>query len=102
MASKKNRSGKSNRKSPKSPSSLRARVSDRFSAVRRWAESHHWATIAGALVFLFVASLLGGYWIAARLDSMDRDRVAREILQDMKQEGGGASAPQQRPQASPS
>ena len=33
---------------------------------------------------LFACSLTGGYWIAEHLDSSDRDRLARETLQEMK------------------
>ncbi len=36
------------------------------------------------IVVLFVVSLLGGYWAAGRLDSIDRERAARETLEQMK------------------
>ena len=80
MASKKNRSRKANRKSP----NLRDRLIARVRALLAWIDSHRWHAAIIAFVVLFVGSLVGGYWIAARFDSVDRDRLAREALQDMK------------------
>jgi len=80
MASRKNRSRKANRRSPKAPPTLRERLQQRFNAVVTWVGAHHWHAIVGGLVLLFVASLFGGYWIAERLESGDRDRLARDTL----------------------
>ncbi len=97
MASRKNRSSKSNRKSPKSAPSLRARVGQRFRALLAWIGAHRWPSAIAALLILFFASLFGGYRIAERLDSLDRDRVVRDTLQDMKREGGGGPLSQSPP-----
>jgi polysaccharide deacetylase 2 family uncharacterized protein YibQ len=98
MASKKNRSRKANRKSPKTPGSARAWLAVRHRAVLAWVEAHRRHSIAIGLVALFAGSLVGGYWIAERLSSSDRDRLARETLKDMKR---SAPAPQSSPQSSP-
>ena len=84
MASRKNRSRKANRKSPKTAPTLRERLQRRFNAVVTWIDAHRWHAIAGGLVLLFVASLFGGYWIAERLESGDRDRLARDTVDEMK------------------
>jgi hypothetical protein len=89
MASRKNRSRKANRKSPKSAPTLRDRLQRRFNAVVRWIDAHRWHAIVGGLVLLFVASLFGGYWIAERLESGDRDRLARDTLEEMKRNTPG-------------
>ena len=36
------------------------------------------------MLLLFVGSLFGGYWLAERLESRDRDRLARDTLEEMK------------------
>ena len=69
MASRKNRSRKSNRKSPKKPGPARAWLSLRFRAVLGWAEARRGTSIAVGIVVLFLGSLVGGYWIAQRLAS---------------------------------
>jgi len=84
MASRKNRSRKANRKSPKSAQTIRDRIGRRFNAVVIWIDAHRWHAIVGGLVLLFVASLFGGYWLAERLESSDRDRLARDTLEEMK------------------
>jgi polysaccharide deacetylase 2 family uncharacterized protein YibQ len=84
MASRKNRSRKANRKSPKTAPTLRERLQRRFNAVVTWIDAHRWHAIAGGLVLLFVGSLFGGYWIAERLESGDRDRLARDTVDEMK------------------
>ena len=75
MASRKNRSRKANRKSPKAAPTIRDRIGRRFNAVVIWIDGHRWHAIVGGVVLLFVASLFGGYWIAERLESGDRDRL---------------------------
>jgi uncharacterized protein len=84
MAPKKNRSRKANRRSPKVRGSLVESFTTRSATARAWVGAHRWPVIVGGLVALFVGSLTGGYWIAAHLDSSDRDRLARETLQEMK------------------
>jgi len=90
MASKKNRSRKSNRRSPKARTSLQQRLEVRLRTLRAWIEARHWPTIAAAVAVLFLASLVAGYWIAERFDSKDRDLLARETLQDMKRNAPSA------------
>jgi polysaccharide deacetylase 2 family uncharacterized protein YibQ len=92
MASRKNRSRKANRKSPKAAPTLRERLQQRFNAVVTWIDAHRWHAIAGGLVLLFVASLFGGYWIAERLELGDRDRLARDTLEEMKRSTPGEPA----------
>jgi polysaccharide deacetylase 2 family uncharacterized protein YibQ len=78
---------------------LRSRVSHRFRALTGWIAAHRWPSIGLALLVLFVVSVVGGYRIAERLDSLDRDRLARDTLEDMKrQAGGGGAAPGQHRQ----
>ena len=84
MASKKNRSRKSNRRSPKTPGSLRAWFTARTATAGTWVEGHRTGSIVIGIAVLFVGSLVAGYWIAQRLESSDRDRLARETLEQMK------------------
>lgn len=95
MASKKNRSRNSNRKSPKSPSALRQRFSAHYRAAIAWTRGHRWTAIVVALVVLFAGSLVGGYWIAERLDRSDSDRIVKETLQDMNRTAGANSSTQE-------
>ena len=90
MASRKNRSGKSNRRSPKPPPGLRDRLRGRLGGFFSWVEAHRWHSIIAAIVLMFVGSLFGGYWLAERLDLTDRNRAARDTLEDMKR--GASSA----------
>jgi polysaccharide deacetylase 2 family uncharacterized protein YibQ len=46
--------------------------------------THRWHSATIGFVLLFVGGLLGGYWIAARLDGSDRDKIARDAVEDMK------------------
>ena len=69
MASKKNRSRKSNRRSPKFLGSFRAWFTARTAAPRAWIEAHRWHSIAIGIAVLFTGSLVGGYWIAEHLGS---------------------------------
>jgi len=92
MASRKNRSRKANRKSPKAAPTLRDRLQRRFNGVVTWIDAHRWHAIIGGLVLLFIASLFGGYWIAERLESGDRDRLARDTLEEMKRNTPGEPA----------
>ncbi|MEI7875015.1 MAG: divergent polysaccharide deacetylase family protein [Alphaproteobacteria bacterium] len=84
MASKKNRSGKSNRRSPKPPPSRLERLRARFGSVGAWIDAHRWHSIVVGLLLLFFGSLVGGYLGAGWLEKVDRDRLARETIEDMK------------------
>src|SRR6516162_9555812 len=89
MASRKNRSGNSNRKSPKRDKGLRDRLRHRLNAVVTWIAAHRWHSIAAGLLLLFVSSLFGGYWLAERLERRDGDRLARDTLEEMKRSASG-------------
>ncbi|MBS0549529.1 MAG: divergent polysaccharide deacetylase family protein [Proteobacteria bacterium] len=65
-------------------------------ALRAWVRARHWPTVAAVAAVLFLMSLVGGYWLAQRIDRGDRDRLVHDTLQDMKR--GGA---QQTPAAPP-
>ena len=84
MASKKNRSGKSNRRSPKPPPTRLGRLRARFGAIGAWIDAHRWHAIVVGLLLLFFGSLVGGYFGAGWLEQVDRDRLARETIEDMK------------------
>ena len=84
MASKKNRSGKSNRRSPKPPPTRLGRLRVRFGSVGAWIDAHRWHSIVLGLLLLFFGSLVGGYFGAGWLESIDRERLARETIEDMK------------------
>ena len=90
MASKKNRSGKANRKSPKSAASLRSRVGSQLQALAGWLSSRRWTAISIGVLVLFGASLIGGYWLARRLDTRATDAEVRLTLDDMKRRGEAA------------
>jgi polysaccharide deacetylase 2 family uncharacterized protein YibQ len=60
-------------------------------ALVEWIHSHQRRSLVVGVIVLFGASLVGGYWIAARLDSLDQERTAREVLQDMKRAPGAPS-----------
>ncbi|MCF8534409.1 MAG: divergent polysaccharide deacetylase family protein, partial [Reyranella sp.] len=47
-------------------------------------KAHRWRSIVVGFLLMFCASLFGGYWAAGWLDSLDRDRMARETLEEMK------------------
>src|SRR5687768_11003805 len=65
MPSRKNRSGKSNRKSPKSASGV---LAQRWQALTGWIDAHRWPVAIVGFGMLFVAAGVGGYWLAERLD----------------------------------
>jgi polysaccharide deacetylase 2 family uncharacterized protein YibQ len=94
MASRKNRSGKANRRSPKSPKGVGHRLRAHVNDCVRWIEAHRWPSIVLGLVLLFVGSLIGGYWLAERLDMREGERLAREALQEMKRTAAGSSVPE--------
>jgi polysaccharide deacetylase 2 family uncharacterized protein YibQ len=88
MASRKNRSRNSNRKSPKAGAGWRDRLAWRWRGLVDWVERHRWPSIAIGFVVLFFASIGGGYWVANKLDALDRDRLARDTLNEMKRDAG--------------
>lgn len=94
MASRKNRSGKANRRSPKAPPGLFERLRLRAEPLFAWAAAHRWSAIAAGALLLFIVSVFGGYWIAERFELGDRNRAARDTLDDMKR--SGASTPRER------
>lgn len=83
MASRKNRSGKANRRrARKAPSALALR----WRALVGWIHNHRWHSAVVGLLLLFAGGAVGGYWIAGRLDGSDRDKIARDALEDMKRD----------------
>ncbi|CAN5836826.1 hypothetical protein BH11PSE3_BH11PSE3_04570 [soil metagenome] len=89
MASNKNRSRKSNRRSPKAPPGLRERLKHRFQRFIAALKSHRWIAIVTGLILLFGGSVVGGYWIAERVELTYGARLARDTLEEMKR--GGAA-----------
>jgi polysaccharide deacetylase 2 family uncharacterized protein YibQ len=87
MASKKNRSRKANRKSPKAGATWHDRLAGRYRDLITWIEGHRWHSVTAGILILLVGSFLGSYWLANRLDSLDRERVVRDALTEMKREG---------------
>lgn len=87
MASKKNRRRKANRKSPKAAAAWRDRLAWRYRSAVDWVAVHRWHSWALGFVLLFAGSVAGGYWFANRLDRIDRDRLVRDALSEMKREG---------------
>lgn len=86
MASKKNRSRKTNRKSPTSATDWRARLARAYRGVLAWIGGHRWPSLAAGIFVLLVGSFVGSYWLANKLDSFDRERVVRDALREMKRE----------------
>ena len=84
MASRKNRSRKANRKSPQLPPGLGERLRRRFEGLFAWFEARRWVAVVVGALLLFGASLVGGYWLAERLEGSDGDRLARDTLEEMK------------------
>lgn len=89
MASKKKRSrkpgtGRTRTRKVGAPASRREWLQRKLAALGTWIDAHRWHTAIAGLILLFGASLVGGYWIAERLDGRDGDRVARDTLEEMK------------------
>ena len=93
MASRKNRSGKANRRSPKAASGVADRLRRLGTAAVAWIDAHRWHSIALGMLLLFTGSLMVGYWLAERLEMRDGDRVARDTLQEMKRGASSDSGP---------
>ena len=84
MASRKNRTGKANRRSPRSASTAPGRPSRGLERLSAALGAHRWLATVLGVVLLFGGSLAGGYWLAQRLDLRDTDQVARDTLEEMK------------------
>lgn len=95
MASRKNRSRKANRKSPQLPPGLGERLRARFEGLFAWLHARRWIAYVALGLLLFCASLVGGYWLAQRLEGSDGERLARETLEEMKR--GSATDPASAP-----
>jgi polysaccharide deacetylase 2 family uncharacterized protein YibQ len=93
MASRKNRSRKANRKSPQLPPGLGERLKWRFETFFAWLHARRWIAFVAIGLLLFGASLVGGYWLAQRLEGSDGERLARETLEEMKRGSVPAPAP---------
>jgi hypothetical protein len=68
MPSKKNRRGKSNRRSPAA-----------LVAVRGWIDAHRRQAIVVGFAFLFVGAIVGGYWLAQRLEPRPKKPIYARI-----------------------
>jgi hypothetical protein len=89
MASKKNRSRKPSARKPRTRKAVpatgwRGWLHHKMTAVGAWIEAHRWHSVIIGLILLFGASLVGGYWIAERLDVRDSAHVVRDTLEEMK------------------
>jgi polysaccharide deacetylase 2 family uncharacterized protein YibQ len=98
MASRKNRSRKANRRSPKAAAGRGSRLRQRFEGLFGRFVAWRWYAIVLGAILLFCASLVGGYWLAERLELGDSERLARETLEEMKRgpATGGTSEPAPR------
>jgi hypothetical protein len=56
----------------------------RWQALVAWTHADRWYSLVAGLLALFGLSILGGYWLAARLDLREGSTIARETLEDMK------------------
>jgi polysaccharide deacetylase 2 family uncharacterized protein YibQ len=97
MAVKQNRRRKANRRSPKRPDTafwrFAAAVETRWILLVDWASAHRGRAIAMGLAALFLFGLLGGHWLAQRLDSHASEQVVRDTLEEMKHESDSAPPP---------
>ncbi len=92
MPSRKNRSRKSNRRSPKGAPRWRLCLPAWLDAVLARIQARRGYAIVAALVVMFFGSLVGGYWVAQRIDTRHGDTLARETLEEMKRRGATAAA----------
>jgi polysaccharide deacetylase 2 family uncharacterized protein YibQ len=97
MAVKQNRRRKANRRSPKRPDTafwrFAAAIETRWILLVDWASAHRGRAIAMGLAALFLFGLLGGHWLAQRLDSHASEQVVRDTLEEMKHESDSAPPP---------
>lgn len=101
MASKKNRSRKTGTRKPRARKAVAASgwgvwLHHKMAAVGAWIEAHRWHSVIAGLILLFGASLVGGYWIAERLDVRDSAHVVRDTLDEMKRAAPPTEAPAPR------
>lgn len=76
------------------PPGLGERLRQRFDGLFAWFHARRWVAIVVGAPLLFGASLVGGYWLAERLGDGDKERLARQTLEEMKR--GSATAPAPR------
>jgi len=97
MAVKRNRRRKANRRSPKRPDTafwrIVTQVEARWTVLVDWAKAHRGRAIASGLAALFLFGLLGGHWLAQRMDSRASEQVVRDALEDMKHESDPTPPP---------
>ena len=97
MAVKRNRRRKANRRSPKRPDTAFWRIvtqlEARWTVLVDWANAHRGRAIVIGLAALFLFGLLGGHWLAQRMDSRASEQVVRDTLQDMKREAESTAPP---------
>jgi polysaccharide deacetylase 2 family uncharacterized protein YibQ len=55
----------------------------RLRALGNWFDAHRWQTVAGGITLLFAAGILGGYWLASRLDSAPAKYASIDDLPDL-------------------
>ena len=72
MASRKNRRGKANRRSP-----------TRWAGVRSWLEDHRRHAVIAGFLLLFIAAVPAGYWIAEWLEPAEPARVTYARIEDI-------------------
>jgi polysaccharide deacetylase 2 family uncharacterized protein YibQ len=80
MASRKNRSGKANRKSPKSAASVRA---SRWAGFKAWIDARRWHVGILGFVLLFVAAVPAGYWVAQWFEPAAPPKVTYARIEDI-------------------
>ena len=97
MASRKNRTGKANRRSPRSTAPPPGRFARRLKLLTAWLRARRWLVVGLGVLLLFGGSLVGGYLLAERLDLRDGDQAAREALDEMKKGGRPATASEPAP-----
>jgi uncharacterized protein len=97
MAVKQNRRRKTNRRSPKRPDTafwrFAAAIETRWILLVDSASAHRGRTVAMGFAALFLFGLLGGHWLAQRLDSHASEEVVRDTLEEMKHESDSAPPP---------
>src|SRR5436190_216547 len=79
MASRKNRSGKGNRRSPALAASA---LGGRWAALIAWVDAHRWHAATIGFLMLFLAAMPAGYWIAQWLEPQPT-RVTYARIEDI-------------------
>jgi polysaccharide deacetylase 2 family uncharacterized protein YibQ len=87
MVSRRNRKRNANRRSPGAAKSWRTRlftsVGARFAVALRWIDAHRVHAAVIGFAALFVAGLLGGHWIASRLERQDEPPFKYASIDDL-------------------